>query len=70
LINRAIKKTTAEIRIVEENGKQNDCPKRVNRTSPGKRPTPNFFNQGSNVENTIKPIKMARTHRIIFIPFL
>jgi hypothetical protein len=55
---------------VEANGKQQDMPKSLNRTSPGNLPTPSFCNQGNNAEKTIKPIKMAITHRIIFIPFL
>lgn len=55
--------------MVEANGKQNECPKSLNRMSPGNRPIPSFSNHGNNAEKTISPIKMANTHRIICIPF-
>ena len=51
--------------MVDMNGKENTLPNNLNRTSPGKRPTPSFSSQGSNAENTSTPIKMTNTQRII-----
>jgi hypothetical protein len=64
-MNLEIKATNKAIKIVEANGKNIFLPKRLNLTSPGKRPMPNFSSQGSKEENTISTKKMITNHRII-----
>jgi hypothetical protein len=56
--------------IVEAKGKEKILPNNLNRKSPGKRPIPNFSNQGSSAEMTIKPTKITTTQRIITSPYL
>ena len=67
-MNLEINATNKEIKIVDANGKNIFLPKRLNLTSPGKRPMPNLSSQGSNEENTISTRKMITNHRIIKIP--
>jgi len=67
-MNLEIIATHKEIKIVEANGKNIFLPKKLNLTSPGRRPIPNFSNQGSKEENTISTRKMITNHRIIELP--
>jgi hypothetical protein len=67
-MNLEINATNKEIKIVEANGKKIFLPKKLNLTSPGKRPIPNFSNQGSKEENTISTRKIITNQRIIDIP--
>jgi hypothetical protein len=62
---RAIKKMTNDSKIVDANGKENTLPNNLKRTSPGRRPIPNFSSHGSNAENTMIAIKITTTQRII-----
>ena len=66
-MNLEINATNKEIKIVDANGKNIFLPKRLNLTSPGKRPMPNLSSQGSNEENTISTRKMITNHLIIWI---
>jgi hypothetical protein len=65
--NRPSKKATVDNKIVEANGSEKWRPNNVKRTSPGKRPTPNFSSQGSNWEKITSARKITNTQRIIFI---
>jgi hypothetical protein len=67
-MNLEINATHKEIKIVEANGRNIFLPKKLNLTSPGKRPIPNLSNQGSKEENAISARKMIINHRIINIP--
>jgi hypothetical protein len=67
-MNLEINATHIEIKIVEANGRKIFLPKKLNLTSPGKRPIPNLSNHGSKEENTISTRKMITNHRIIKIP--
>jgi hypothetical protein len=67
-MNLEINVTNKAIKIVDANGKNIFLPKRLNLTSPGKRPTPNFSSQGSKEEKTTSTRKMITNHRIIKIP--
>jgi hypothetical protein len=67
-MNLEINATNKEIKMVDANGKNIFLPKRLNLTSPGKRPMPNLSSQGSKEENTISTRKMITNHRIIGIP--
>jgi hypothetical protein len=64
-MNLEINATNKEIKIVDANGRNIFLPKRLNLTSPGKRPIPNLCSQGSKEENTISTKKMITNHRII-----
>jgi hypothetical protein len=67
-MNLEINATNKEIKMVDANGKNIFLPKRLNLTSPGKRPMPNLSSQGNKEENTISTRKMITNHRIIDIP--
>jgi hypothetical protein len=64
-INRATRRTISEIKIVEANGKEKMRPNSLKRTSPGKRPMPNFSSHGNKAEKIINAKNITSTQRII-----
>jgi hypothetical protein len=67
-MNRAITKTTSDIKIVDANGKVKMRPNNLKRRSPGNLPIPSFSSQGSSAEKTMVAKKITSTQRIMWFP--